>query len=318
MIIRNMFDSLIDDATKLTNLCNDENRVFLEFNLKMLEKSQHFFLSKQNFVLSENSNSDAGYGMELPYPNISILSEDFVHYDMPGAAHAPTDEIGTYSIAHFYKASDLVREAVRLKINFDPEYIHVAWILSPKNKSSTYRGYKRSGAQGCSGTVEGATGWEPYPGMMFFKLSDHSFQGKIVPFVGYKEIIEMVKANQTSMVRELEGDYFTLRNLLTLLNTENIRTHMVTPGKTSRQIRKKKGLCPPASYHVLVCNGEKWDYSESDARSGRSLRSHYRRGHIRRLHGGEKTVWVRSTIVKGKTDGFVSKDYKIVTTGGGH
>jgi hypothetical protein len=82
----------------------------------------------------------------------------------------------------------------------------------------------------------------------------------------------------------------------------------------SARLNKKRLLHdrqPLYSYHVLVVDGECWDRPEtaqSDEKGG--VRSHLRRGHIRRLDE-TRHVWVRATYVHGSRPGFVDKDYTL-------
>jgi len=94
--------------------------------------------------------------------------------------------------------------------------------------------------------------------------------------------------------------------LLSLHGTEKIT--VVPPVKLAKR-RNKQGKPPLYEYHVLKISGEVWDNPHtSESTSGGGVRSHLRRGHIRRLEN--KNVWVRHTLVHGSREGFVKKDYE--------
>lgn len=74
--------------------------------------------------------------------------------------------------------------------------------------------------------------------------------------------------------------------------------------------RARRGKSALPDYHILRIGGERWASDRDVTQSARDgVRSHLRRGHIRRL--GSREVWVRSTYVHGRKPGFVHKDYEV-------
>lgn len=109
--------------------------------------------------------------------------------------------------------------------------------------------------------------------------------------------------------REFNDDVSALQNMCIMLSLSNV-THapVAVPDKLNRKYRKHHdhGLL---DYHVLVVDGERYERVEQHGSTGHAVRSHLRRGHIRRLPGGK--VWVKQTTVHGHAKGFVKKDYVI-------
>jgi len=101
--------------------------------------------------------------------------------------------------------------------------------------------------------------------------------------------------------------------LVSVLEACNVETTHTQPPAKLQQKRVKKGKHKLLDYHVLSVGGDVWDspYTKTNDTSG-GVRSHLRRGHIRRLEA--KSVWVRSTYVHGSKEGFVRKDYEVKGT----
>jgi hypothetical protein len=105
----------------------------------------------------------------------------------------------------------------------------------------------------------------------------------------------------------------TVSNLWAMLSLDNVKHRSIEPPKMLAGRRRSKRRRKLYSYHVLDIDGVVWD-RDHDAITGRGsgVRSHLRRGHIRRLSDGRR-VWVRPTYVHGSVPGFVDKDYNVVT-----
>lgn len=108
--------------------------------------------------------------------------------------------------------------------------------------------------------------------------------------------------------REFQGDFHCISNLCVLLNTINIQKRLSPPPLKISKWRSIRGKKPLYDYHVLQVDGEVWDSPFTSIGAGSGVRSHLRRGHIRRLGEG-RTTWVRATFVHGSVPGFVDKDY---------
>lgn len=95
-----------------------------------------------------------------------------------------------------------------------------------------------------------------------------------------------------------------------VFSCSNVFTIEHAPAKFINTKRKAKGKVPLFSYRTLHIR------VDEDARkinrwnktSHESPRLHLRRGHIRRLQGGER-IWVRAHLVGDKSKGFTHNDY---------
>tara|TARA_R110002167_G_scaffold152482_1_gene346495 strand:+ start:87 stop:1085 length:999 start_codon:yes stop_codon:yes gene_type:complete len=115
---------------------------------------------------------------------------------------------------------------------------------------------------------------------------------------------------------QFKGVTLSLTFLHMLLSLENVEIKKRGAPKLSvvgsRNQKKKHKAHKSFDYHVLSINGETWDSPYEDVGGGHGgVRSHLRRGHIRRLSDG-KTTWVRAAFIKGSKEGFVNKDYDVL------
>lgn len=104
-------------------------------------------------------------------------------------------------------------------------------------------------------------------------------------------------------------DVLSVLNLCVMLSLHNVKAELVSAPDPLGNKRKKQGKKSLYSYHVLNVDGEIWDSPRNEP-IGSTVRSHLRRGHIRRLDEARR-VWVRPTYVHGGTPGFVDKDYNV-------
>lgn len=86
------------------------------------------------------------------------------------------------------------------------------------------------------------------------------------------------------------------------------------PSKTKQAIRQSKKQLPFFSYKLLTINTAKQVPSSTASNNGsdpqHTKRAHLRRGHIRRLK--DKNVWVNACAVGSKSNGEISKDYRVI------
>lgn len=114
---------------------------------------------------------------------------------------------------------------------------------------------------------------------------------------------------------ELDGTWGALNGLSELflmLSLSNTSTKLIeAPAKLNKK-RERSGKLPLYDYHVLLIDGKEVCSNSGDAATDRMMRSHFRRGHIRRLGEGRR-VWVNRAFVHGRAAGFVDKDYLVTT-----
>lgn len=113
-------------------------------------------------------------------------------------------------------------------------------------------------------------------------------------------------------LKEYHDDICSALNLAALLSLSNV-THDIAklPAKAQKKIDagKKRPAASLPDYRVVTVAGETWSPG-GEGKNGTGVRSHHRRGHIRRLASGRHT-WVRDTLVRGSREGFVEKHYQI-------
>jgi hypothetical protein len=116
-----------------------------------------------------------------------------------------------------------------------------------------------------------------------------------------------------AVAKMFDEDFGEVANLCVMLNLQNVQAEKFA-GHAKVGFRAwKSGLKALNSYHVLRVAGELWDRPAAEEGVGTGKRSHYRRGHPRRLDGGARSIWVRQHFVHGSRPGFVDKDYEVAT-----
>lgn len=94
------------------------------------------------------------------------------------------------------------------------------------------------------------------------------------------------------------------------VNCENVQTAEVAPPAKLNAKRVKNGKQPLDSYHVLVLPGGDASAPQGGSAHRQGPRSHWRRGHLRRLGEG-RVVWVRHALVGNRELGNVQKEYRV-------
>lgn len=99
---------------------------------------------------------------------------------------------------------------------------------------------------------------------------------------------------------------------LCVINRYHTTFEDVAPPERLNRKRLKRGKVPLFTYKVLTI-GKKKRKSANQGGTHASPRSHLRRGYYRTSRNGVRH-WVQPCMVKGETDGFVHKDYKVEGT----
>jgi hypothetical protein len=132
-------------------------------------------------------------------------------------------------------------------------------------------------------------------------------QAKIAGLAGAPTPIESGK-----LVADFGDDVWCVMNLCIMLGMQNVKDTNEVPPPALNKRRLQRGKQPLLDYRILVVDGERWDAPpKAEMSAGGGVRSHLRRGHIRRLDGGARRIWVRAAYVHGSVPGFVDKDYAI-------
>lgn len=128
---------------------------------------------------------------------------------------------------------------------------------------------------------------------------DSEYPGKSLAFVEE----EMANA---------QYEHFAFMQLCLVLGCANVSAERQPAAAKLNKARVRSGKRAFFDYHVLTIPGTSG--GKGDGASGRTVRTHLRRGHIRRLQSG-KIVWVNAALVKGRAKGFVSKSYDVSPSG---
>lgn len=249
-----------------------------------IEEGQRFYLPDAGSLL-EGTTIDAGVKSvcRMPFDCTVILSE--------------TNELdlgtGLYNITvAFYMDGDFNKKnriADPTKYNYE-----IGVVAACRNFNG-------------STLVKGMPEWMPQMGVGFLDMSSDE-DGYTVAGSGSSSYSSILKR---SVAHEFMHDASAIMDLCVLLNLSSVKKETSIPSEKFAKKRRKTGKPPLYSYHVLSIDG----ISMSNHRkrgSGSGVRSHLRRGHIRRKHTGGVT-WVRPCYVHGAKDGFLDKDYKLNT-----
>lgn len=239
-----------------------------------IRKSAHFYVpSACDIIVGKIIDADMKETLRLPYERVSVLTE--LNYD-----RRPAYMI-TLASTNLKDMSQVIQRPI------DQGFVLFSLVATSDTKA-----------------INGYT-WGAYKGRVIVNLTDKTRNGFEV--ISIDDRLDLSKGYESSIL-----SVFTL---CAMLNTVNTKAHEIKPPEKLNKKRAKHGNLPLYSYHVLNVDGELWDSpkmgSESVDGEHNGMRSHYRRGHIRRLHGGADRVWVRSTFVHGSVPGFVAKDYNI-------
>lgn len=96
-------------------------------------------------------------------------------------------------------------------------------------------------------------------------------------------------------------------DLCLALACNNVASTKVSQPHRLNRARIKQGKLALPDFHVLTIGGEAYTGASNEGQRD-GVRSHLRRGHIRRL-SEQRVTWVNATIVNGNRTGFVDKIY---------
>lgn len=271
---------------------------FLRFGA-IVQQSIKFYLPEASMVLGERPYAQFADLFELPFDCISILSETFA---------SETGERTGDSIA-----KPMLTLAFAVRGAFD---LSIRWTPTAEQLPTDAWCYLVGLVQE---TLEGRDLWVPSGPVLFVCKQSDRIDIKPVPIAFNGSFYQQVsRAGDLGIdygperaLREMQADVCALLNLCVMLGLKNVSAQEVPPPVLVNAKRAKKGKQPLWSYHVLEVDGERWDAPANRMSSSeREVRSHLRRGHVRRIGDG-RLVWVRAAFVHGKAAGFVDKDYAV-------
>lgn len=119
------------------------------------------------------------------------------------------------------------------------------------------------------------------------------------------------------MLADSQHEVFAYTQACLCLGCSNVIAEKIpAPEKLNRQ-RVLSGKRALFDYHVLTVPGSAGGDSLGGGHSGRSVRAHLRRGHIRRI-SGNRMIWINATMVNAGAAGAVRKGYRVRSGGEKH
>lgn len=256
-----------------------------------LQRSQRFYLPYGTNLSTNRKFADIGDLLRLPFDVVSVLSCT----DCTDASHAAFGRrIETMSVAVSAEMEDspghrYIRDGTWPE-GSQPWFLMFSLVKEPTQKV-----------------------WIPSSAPMLVSKRLH---GEDIAIEMHAAVTPLAKhllstgISPARLVREAMNDLHVVVELCLLLGLQNVRRVAVPAPKGASKARIARKKTPLFDYHVLEVDGERWDGAEYSERSNTGVRSHLRRGHIRRLDAVRR-VWVRACYVQGATPGFVDKDYSL-------
>tara|TARA_R100001244_G_C5147472_1_gene129062 strand:- start:34 stop:1032 length:999 start_codon:yes stop_codon:yes gene_type:complete len=290
---------------------------FLEM-AEFIETQPKFYVPDMSYVAwkeSQEVGTHNGNLIRLPYPKtVVLMDENMTHPDLSEAQHSD------------YRAKDLMR------YNSDEDCMNYFKKTMEAQDKLSHRPTVVLAEQ-CEGIddIEVMIGtwnalnkeWNPYAIKALMVPDDYGYKLMFASkdLATNLHIARLQGLMKDAYVLEVLQDQFksltiSLVFLHMLLSLENVKVEKRGAPKLSvvgtRSQKKKHKSRKSFDYHVLSINGETWDSPYENVGGGHGgVRSHLRRGHIRRLSNG-KTTWVRAAFIRGSKEGFVNKDYDIL------
>lgn len=260
----------------------------------------------RHLALACASAINFGHRFYIPWVG-SVLEGRLIDEDVKRLVRLPYEVIAVLSETEFDTYNENVKAAGwKITVAWETKsYFNKRMRLSDPDDHR--RGFGCLSVSYCKDYDKGpnAPDWVVAPGAVFCNLPDDAAGYEVTSYA-----LPMIKNAGVDLVREFSDDVFAVLTLCAMLGLHNVsRSERKPPEKLAKR-RVERGGRSLFSYHVLRVDGQDWDAPEVTGR-GLGVRSHLRRGHIRRLHGGDRMVWVRATYVHGNVPGFVGKDYDV-------
>lgn len=232
-------------------------------------------LREENDEISKTALARIQYSQKFIIPDLAFMLDE---KQLSGPAIALNDDLPFSIIALHYEYPDKVLG----------RHVDVISTVSRQDGDLVVASYWKQ---------NDGHGWIAVP-WFFAKFEDGQIQLKLKRGI---TDIENVRSKESLRV---------LGAFLILMSLQNVSHEEILPSEALNKKRAANGKVLLYSYHVLTIDGQRTSASERGSVTDIRLRSHYRRGHIRRLDETRR-IWVRPTFVRGSARGFVDKDYRI-------
>ena len=280
---------------------------------EFIETKPKFYVPDMSFVFDEeikNIGRDKNNLIRLPYPETVILMDTIM--EVPGSEDWDLKEE-----LRGFTDDEAVLENLDAGIEAQEAISHIPTVVLAKQHEG------EDHIEFCAGTWNPHfKEWNPWAARALMYFGDTSFNLGLdstdtATAQHVKRMEDMIRGGTQEVI---ESQYKTaslpIIFLHLLLSLENVEVKKRGAPKLfivgTRNQKKQSKARKSFYYHVLSINGEVWDspYESNNGGHG-GVRSHLRRGHIRRFSNG-KTTWVRAAYIKGSKKGFVKKDYDIL------
>ncbi len=291
--IRASFRRARRDLVTFGQKLEPDARAVIDQLIAHLDVAEPFYLPLAAELFEyDDIEPDFAAQMRLPFPTVAILSESPILNDA-GDVMYTSDRITI--------AAELAAEQQTARIEqqtghplYPPMLIGSAWIPSPDIKRPP-------------GALAGAGGtWFAFPAMCYAHMRRDG--GRPVMYSMPGSIAD--PRSPEAGLHEFKDDVRSAINLMAILALANVSHDRAEP--PAKLMARKRGRDPQTlpDYCVVTVDGERWvgERSQGGA-TGRGVRSHKRRGHIRRL-APDRHIWVRATMVHGSTPGEVEQIYR--------
>lgn len=266
---------------------------------KEMDRAQRFFLPAGIELSKGKKYEDVADLLRLPFDTVAIMSETY----MRGTDQRETLPMITLALNVERPDSPVKIPADRWPQGHEPWLLLIPLIRAPHPHLVWVPG----------GPVAAVTKTKSGAGLSL-NVVGAGLSLNIVPVITPLNV-ELLKSGVTEaeLSNEVRDDLKCVVELCLLLGLNNVRSVLQPVPKGAAKARARKGKQPLFDYHVLEVDGERWeDRAAVEHATGRGVRSHLRRGHIRRLSDSRR-VWVRACYVHGAEPGFAAKDYAVST-----
>ncbi len=285
---------------------------FLEM-AEFIETKPKFYVPDMSFVLNEevkNIGRDKNNLVRLPYPETVILMDTIMK--VPGSERWELKKE-----LRGFTDDKAVLEYMDAGIEAQEASSHIPTVVLAKQQEG-------------EDTIEFCAGvwnphlkeWNPWAARALMYFGDTSFN--LVLDSTDTATVQHVERTQDAvrdgapevLISQYKTGSLPILFLHLLLSLENVEVKKRGAPKLSivgsRSQKKKRKSHKSFDYRVLSINGEVWDspYESNNGGHG-GVRSHLRRGHVRRFSNG-KATWVRAAYIKGSKEGFIKKDYDVL------
>lgn len=320
---------------KTTQLIEQKEKTALKELLSLLDKSIKFILPERGEILtSYNAEEGEQNKFNREWVDLMFLPYPIVAFEIPFTYH-DTEKVKQIDGINLQVQSEKRVALCWNPKHDDPDILKINKILEKYdfiNSPNYLVGEKDSYDGFCIAVffynqIEKEWCYAPSGAFLPYSLNqnidpstkdDGALYGRLInlfPFytdILYKQYNFRSSSLQKQLWLDINHEVWAILQVCCVLNCENIRTRTISPPDKQQKSRIRKGLKPLYSYKALTIKASGAGYENMygvGTEQGGSKRTHFRRGHIRRLSG--KSVWVRSAIVGANNLGTVDKEYHI-------